>query len=768
MSNVQSKSILAKLLATENITIRRNPNASTASFDVKNRVLEMPIWKGVSEDLEDMLAVHETGHALDTPADGWLDAIDSIAGKYHTKSSMRQKSAVKGFLNVIEDARIDKRQKRRYPGSRRNYLKGYQELITRGFFGPPDKDLNSYSFIDRLNLYFKGGAASGIKFSSDEMPFVKRVESAETFEDVLTLTDEIYGFCKSRGDLDQQTPQDLNTTDDNGDGFGESDDYDDLNDDSDESYDDGDSSDEDDESSDTQDMGSTDAEDADDVEDDGDDNSLQGEGDIESTSADKDATSDTSKGDAAGDPDEDDDFVPESETEKVWREKQSELSDTSTDYVYITIPRPILKNIVDDYKVFLEENEYYFKGNPYVYPSDTLKVLSDQFTQFKKAENNTISFMVKEFEMRKSADTYNKSSVSKTGVIDTNKLHSYKYNEDVFRRVSVVPQGKNHGFIMFLDWSGSMAQNIEATLKQLTSMVLFCKRVQIPFEVYIFRTPSGYGLESDMSSVTQFDYKSGDMKFYPFKIRNVLSSRMSISELNRAFNILWIMTKRCAQVDMMANTPLNSTIVCAAELVNQFRVRNQLQIVNTIFLTDGGSDPMQGVQDEIASAPNKTRKYVLSDEQTKEEYFLISGGGFTAATTVNTPSVTTSLFKSLKARTGCNLIGFYLYTAYARGGARADSVYREFFGVAQNTKHYTEMTKLWNESKFIPITTQGYDEYFIIDARSMRYNDTQLAIDSTMTKNKIAKSFLTFSSKKALNRVLLQRFITLVASAKAA
>ena len=42
--NLDVKSNLAKLLATENITIQHN-KVSTASFDVKNRVLTLPIFK---------------------------------------------------------------------------------------------------------------------------------------------------------------------------------------------------------------------------------------------------------------------------------------------------------------------------------------------------------------------------------------------------------------------------------------------------------------------------------------------------------------------------------------------------------------------------------------------------------------------------------------------------------------------------------------------------------------------------------------------------
>jgi hypothetical protein len=108
--------------------------------------------------------------------------------------------AIKGFMNVIEDARIDKRQKRRYPGSRRNYLIGYKELIDRDFFGTANREINSFSFIDRVNMYFKSGFNSGIKFSKEESPFVKEIENAETFKQIVDITERVFVFSKEKGE----------------------------------------------------------------------------------------------------------------------------------------------------------------------------------------------------------------------------------------------------------------------------------------------------------------------------------------------------------------------------------------------------------------------------------------------------------------------------------------------------------------------------------------------------------------------------------------
>lgn len=729
--NSNSKSLLAKLLATENITIRHNAAAKTASFDVKNRTLEMPVWKGISVDLEDLLTVHETGHALDTPCDGWIVAIDDISKKYFDNPTKRQKMAIKNFLNVIEDARIDKRQKRRYPGSRRNYLAGYKELIERGFFGPPSRDFNTYGFIDRINLHFKGGVAAGIKFDREEMPFIKRIEDAETFAEVIAVTDEVFGYCKRVGDKASAENNDEDFDDDEDGEF----DFGDIDDDGDEVTveTDADASDQDDEDK---------------------------AGDKK-----KKGTKLTISKEGSSNYNDDDDYVPDSETEKVWQEKHLELSDTNTKYVYATIPKPRLKNIVTDYKQFLIEHENLDKH----YSGDLShsRLVAQQFQQFRTEENNSISYMVKEFEMKKSADMYSKISIAKTGVIDTNKLHSYKYNDDIFRRLATTPKGKNHGFIMFMDWSGSMQSDLKNTIKQLISMVMFCKRVQIPFEVYSFRdlnrleNTSGY--DRHEPSKTCFEFQKGDIGLASFKLRNILSSRMSIVELNRAFQIVWSLggSNHRGVLEPMGGTPLNAAIVAATELVNQFRDRNKLQIVNTIFLTDGGSNPITGLYQttRVDSDTRKKIRYIVQDSVTKKDYHMTSTNSC-----MNNEEMTNILLKTLKDRTGCTLIGFYLFSATWSRSARAETVYANFYGTAQNEKHFASMKALWTEHKFMPVTSHGYDEYYIIDSNSMSMKQDELKIDPNMSKSRITKAFLNFSNKKATNRVLLQRFISSVSA----
>jgi hypothetical protein len=111
---VEQKSQLAKLMANENITIQHQ-KIQTAKFDPKNRILYLPIWKDMSGCMYDLLGGHEVGHALYTPAEGWHDvAVDTTKGRNY-----------KSFLNVVEDARIEKKVIRKYPGLKTSFRKAY-------------------------------------------------------------------------------------------------------------------------------------------------------------------------------------------------------------------------------------------------------------------------------------------------------------------------------------------------------------------------------------------------------------------------------------------------------------------------------------------------------------------------------------------------------------------------------------------------------------------------------------------------------------------
>lgn len=725
MSNGNQTSLLAKLLATENITVQQTPGIKTAMFDLKGRVLMLPIWQGISNDLQDLLIVHETGHALDTPdAETYKKAYEDLAAKIFPNENISEKlkSTVKGFLNVVEDARIDKRQKRRYPGSRKNYLIGYKELMERDFFGTARKDINTMNFIDRLNIYFKGGNINfKMEFSPEERVFLKRAENLETFAEVVGLTEEIYIYCKEKLENRQEMELDLIESEEGEEG----DDYD-----VDDNFD-GDFSDDDGESEEPSDENETDSGEGQEKSD-----ALNGEGDIQSDS--------TNTGAGA------DDFMPEnspvSETDETWQKKSEDIvKDENCQYVYVNQPQVNWDKAVDDYKKVLED---WRKEVGYGYlEKDVVEFCRKQMTEWKMKEKETISFLVKEFEAKKAAEMYARINISKTGVIDTNKLHSYKYNDDIFRRLTNIPKGKNHGFIMFLDWSGSMQWNLKDTMKQLFSLCLFCKQIGVPFEVYAFKDN---GCDNPFTYIGQENVIGAST----LVLRNFLSSRMNIQELNFAMTMLWCAANRnWINCDGMGGTPLNHAIMIAPKLVDDFRAKNKLEIVNTIFLTDGESNPSDGIKNETTPRiPNQSRRYFYVDPMTRKTYDWFPWGYGMSGDNTNT------LLRILKDRTGCNLVGFFLF-------GNSFNKFSSQFNLRGDWDNLKKIQKYWNDNKFYPIKSAGYDEYYVIDSKAMKDTKNELLIDNTKknTAKQMAKAFSKFAQKKTVNRVLLRQFVDRVA-----
>ena len=72
MTFLETRGMLAKLLATENLHVQHDAAAATASFDTDTRTLTLPVFKTEDKHVYNMLVAHESSHALHTPAD-WAE-----------------------------------------------------------------------------------------------------------------------------------------------------------------------------------------------------------------------------------------------------------------------------------------------------------------------------------------------------------------------------------------------------------------------------------------------------------------------------------------------------------------------------------------------------------------------------------------------------------------------------------------------------------------------------------------------------------------------
>jgi hypothetical protein len=723
-----SKSTLAKLLATEDITVEYR-KVQTASFDIVNRRLTLPIMNDTTPEMTDLLVGHEVGHALDTPQ-SYVDSAKAGGANYST------------FLNVVEDARIERKIKDRYPGLRKPMAIAYRQFTERDFFGIKNKDVNEMLLVDRINLHFKLGAIAGIKFDADEMSFVNEIEKADSFEQVKDITDRLYDFCKA--ELDQkrkEAKEEFEKRKENGEFDGEDFDTEDSFGDDAEDYED----------QDPNSSGSSSGEDDDYESEDRFDNGYSNEPTFEDVM-----------------PNELQTYNDEvkSVTDEMFQKALKGLAETKEINVgkIISQKKINLKNYIVPFKdlQFFDES---------IYDNEELKD-NDQYnasllTKFESKNKNAIAYLVKEFEMKKKAAELRRVTVSDTGTLDTNKLHTYKFNDDIFRKIGSVAQGKNHGIVMFIDWSGSMADNMSGTIEQLITMATFCRKVNIPFDVYAFTTEYHKCLTNRLERFT-VDAEENQLDVDYFSLMNILSSSMKNQTYRKFANDLlnvaeayqpYINYRRNYKANYikegmgLGGTPLNATIQVASNVVNDFRKRTRSEIVNVIFLTDGEDSSTMwtssGDNRSTRIGPSDFRSVSYIEDKDSAKTYRVSDKG-----------VTPTLLQILKDRTGCNLIGFYILPKSKRYFQNAMSR----FNMLMSDINY----KQFRSEKFFSVNGYGYDEYFLIPGgEDLSTEDDSLADilgeSKDVSARKLKGAFLKMNQNRLTNRVLLSKVIKEIA-----
>ena len=711
MELTQSKTLLAKLMATENLTVEQR-KVNTASFDVKNRILTLPILDSkISPFLYDMFLGHEVGHALHTPLEGMLKAHDEKISR--------------SVINVVEDSRIERKIKSKYPGIRASFVKGYRELIEKDFFETKGIDLNDLNFIDRVNLYSKGGAAQGIQFNEFEKNLVNKIETTETYDDVIRVSKEVMEYLKEESETAKTLKLALGEFEPD-----EGEDYEDIDSDG---YEDSDEWDDEEE-----------------VKNDKDNNSSEGD---EEAKEEIDSQNPKDSHESGSDPENESDSEIKSHTDEAYRKNESKLFDTGNNvYYYGNIPdvdltkavlthKQLWKNYRDD--ISLRNSDPYWD----LKFGDTKK-----FQKLRTDAKKVVGYLAKEFELRKNAEQLKRASIAKTGELNMSKIYSYGFAEDIFKKITVVPNGKSHGLVMFLDWSGSMHNHLENTIKQLINLALFCKKVNIPYEVYAF--------SSEHNDCYTNAFKEGDISLRNFKLLNLLSSKMSASEFTFAGSALVTLCEPRGYKPywfQMGGTPLTESIISAMKIVPEFQKQYKLQIVNTVFLTDGEGHSLREVMYTNDRGFKSTgtgeysdykanKKFVIRDPKNKNEIIADRPQG---------RELTSAYIQMLKKRTGSNIVGFYVLSGRELG--------RELYHFLPQSVDHDKYKAQFRKNKSMVVTSAGYDEYYLLRAEGLDTDeDVGFEVKENATTRGLVSAFSKYAGNRLNNRVVLNRFVGMI------
>ena len=764
LESFKDKSTLVKLLAEEDlqVTYKKVP---TAHFDVNAREIVLPIWKDKSESVMDMMSLHEVGHALWTP----LDLIEK-----------GQKQKVKhSFLNVLEDVRIEKMIQEKYLGSKKIFKKAYDELLEKDFFGINEKDLSKLNLIDKINMHYKH--VPNVPFEDNELEWVEKANQTKTADDVLNLAIELqeWMYSQEKDKTDEMFDIDLPFNQNEN---GDMENQDEKN---------------------SSNMESDDTEETEDESEDGD--STSGSGSDRNDNQ-KENESSLNKLKDGG---EDFDGI-ESVTDSNYTKNQYQAASDEDikETEILNIPKININEAIVDYKEINKDLTDFYKEKSQGSESNK-KYMEWVVKTLKKFENEqkpVISYMVKEFEMRKAADLYKRASISKTGSLNMDKLHSYSYNEDIFLKMTNLPGATNHGLVMFVDWSGSMADNFHNTLKQTMNLIWFCKRVNIPFEVYAFSNQYGKKSETTNRNLLAQTPKQNDIVVNDCTLLNMVSSRANKNEFNESMINLWAISNYYSERGnyggirhdedyiypiyiptdfMLGGTPLNNAIVYAMDILPKYKKDNGIQKLHTVFLTDGASHNLTGKYEwgtawssegdveefrQVGISRNYENDVIIVDpiNRKKVKCPAKKDSEYSKACYYSTYHNQTEILLSfLKARVqGMNIVNFFIAGRNKKGTVSKHDI-EHIFGLNSwdDERQIKSIQKEILKNNVAVCTSQGWDEMYVLPGGQKLdvSNDDMSEVQPGAKKSELKKAFSKMSSGRKNSRPVLNKFIGMIA-----
>jgi hypothetical protein len=701
-----SLSIFARALATENISFAFDATAETASFDTKTRHLIMPVWN-VSDTLQTMLVAHEISHALWTP--------------YERSEALFLAAAEEGFdrnllhriCNMIEDVRIERLMKQKYPGTRRDFFLGYKEIADKDMFRFSEMDMTRIGTINRLNIHFKWGVPGFIEvpISDEEAKFVTMIDEVETFDDVFEVAKALYRDPLTAAEREQFAKMRAKGGQGGEDGV---------------------------------------LEDASG----GDQMGAAGKiGDMACAFARK-----TGK-----------DFISTTLTISPVENYEEQIISTDT----------ILKKYEDEI------------NNPCNNPFDM-----KGYREFVRESDAFVRQLVAQFERRKAADEIRRERPKQTGMLNLDRLHQYRTHDDIFISKIVKQDGKNHGIVFMLDFSGSMGVGIGDCFLQVLQLVWFCEKAKIPFEVFGFT--DGTYIDPVIMAQHEQEWRSHTHNgTEPFKFSKapryanprpttvmndgaklycIATSRDDAAKRERLLAFLYesYVTKVRQRVVGLHGTPTVESLGLATQFITKWVERNNIQIPTIMVVTDGEPNPVRLYEDY---AKNNPVPYMIIKNQSFTVHNEILGTIHQIDTVKQygqgvPNTVIGSMLDGLRQKYNARTVGMYVI-----GNSLSDGLYRGFCVtreewdqahkagrlLSNNSPRYQAAREAFKEGALIlpKQVFPGYDGYFLLKSPKIVKDEDALAGAGNFTK--VKNTFVKTMGKRAGSRVFLTRYVDIVA-----
>jgi len=705
-----SLSIFARALASENVTFTFDANAETASFDVKNRHLVMPVWD-VSDTLRTMLVAHEIAHALWTPYE--------VSERLFKEAEAQGMSAdlLHRICNMIEDVRIEKLMKAKYPGTRRDFFLGYREIVDKGMFNLNTLDWSKADMIGRLNGHFKWGVPGfiTIPMNDEEWAVAAEVDAVETFEEAFDLAKRLYqhpSMERQRKHFEEKAQSQSGVGGNGG------------------------------------------------------DKTENGEGQEDATEDCNDLT------DLGG----------------------SFARKDGKEYFVSNVTISPLARVQDA----IIPTSYLMSRYDKAYTAYGCGVNVDAYRAYVRESDAFVRQLVAQFERKKAADEIRRERPKQTGMLNLDRLHQYRTHDDIFLSKIIKQDGKNHGIMFLIDFSGSMGTTIGNCVHQVMQLVWFCEKAKIPFQVYgftglaswanegVFEREQKEYLAKNPSDPYGVNFRCTTLELQPKNPRPtsvtygdtrlvcLASSDDSAHDRERLLAYLYetyCSENRGAHVIPFGGTPTVESVAIISQVMRDWVEAKNIQIPTLMIVTDGQPNGISTYDGNYNGAYiNENNTLCVQNEifgsVTQVDHSM---------TGIDIPNAAIgTMLHDLRKNLNARCVGMYV----ANGRTLSDAYFRSFcitrkeyrdsrkqfaYDSYDQSPRYEACNKAFVDGAMVLPKSiyPGYDSYFII--RSMKAVSDEEAIVDQGSFVKVKNTFVKTMGKRSSSRVFLSKYVDIVA-----
>jgi hypothetical protein len=481
--------------------------------------------------------------------------------------------------------------------------------------------------------------------------------------------------------------------------------------------------------------------------------------------------------------DESEDSAPQSSTQENFdRAMRSEAVDgnaagiTTYNVVNTNTPHDSMIDYKSVYKAVMHRLKTHTMQNGRAVPDAEAAFASrkqEHMTKLREKHQRYIQQLVREFELRRNAWQFARASEAKIGTLNMTKLHQYKYNDDLFKKITVVPQGKNHGFVMFIDASGSMCKIFRRVLEQAIVVAMFCRRVNIPFRIVTFTDNIGRNsLEEIGFSFERLNRKSSLSTASGIIMENLcctelFNEKMTTKEFTDMvwlcldIDYSWFIYGSSQSIMPLGGTPLNEMILSIPNYVKEFRMQTNAAKIACIVLTDGESANLQlGYKTDYGKSSD--RIMIRSPYTNKVFETVPENQGYRSYESMGSLFTTRTCVEIAKDAMGpeVTMVGYHIVGT----GKNADRMITHYAGDFCS-KSPDELRMNFRQNKFFSIDRFGYGQYFVLWEKALteEQEENEIIVEGKKTQARMNKAFNQVLAARAMNRTFLTKFMELVA-----